>query len=355
MDDRLQQRTRYVLRTRSRRVQTCPIETFEATSAHFVHWVRAHPVLSRIVELLERERPDIQQAVQQIVVNAQAGGRRTPVTVSYSAATTREHAAICWHVVQAVSTLVGCDGQAQTHAVVSLAEFLRMGAVRLHKPDEAVEILRDVAFDSVFEFLDEQLDGRNAIYGVLLKYKQRCESFWRERLRGYAAQGLEGRSGEMALGVDLYDYILGQGVDFTVEPLVSSGKPDLVLREPEGRHLVIEAKYIPADAKPSQVKATLAGGFHQVHRYCTDFSEPSGFLVVFLETTRRLSLPLGFHDGFPAVEIGATTVYYMGISIADELPASKSGKADEIVVTPEELKLTEATIGGNGDDRNDAG
>ena len=154
----------------------------------------------------------------------------------------------------------------------------------------------------------------------------------KERLRRFASEGLEGATGEKALAVDLYDYILAQGVDFTVEPATSSGRPDLVLREPEGRHLVIDAKYVPVDAPPSKITKTLADGFHQVYRYCSDYSEPSGFLVVFLETPRRLALPLTYQDGFPAVRIGSSTVYYMEVSIADEPSASKSGKAEEIVI-----------------------
>jgi hypothetical protein len=228
-----------------------------------------------------------------------------------------------------------------------------MGA-RVHKADEAVEVVRDVALDSVFEFLDEQLDGRNAMFGLLLKYKQRCEWFWRDRLRAFATDGLEGRRGERSLAHDLYDYILGQGVDFTVEPLSAGGKVDLLLKEPEGRVLVLDAKYIPEGAPPSKMKTTLADGFHQVHRYCRDFSEPAGFLVVYLESPKRLALPLTVRDGFPSVTIAGTVVYCLTITIADEPSASKAGKAEEVVITEADLKSTGVGDVAAGDEQRDA-
>jgi hypothetical protein len=42
-------------------------------------------------------------------------------------------------------------------------------------PKEASKSLRDVAIDGVYEYLDEQIDARNVIYSILLKYEQHCE------------------------------------------------------------------------------------------------------------------------------------------------------------------------------------
>ncbi len=324
------------------------MEIFEASAAQLVHWVRRHPILGLVVETLEDEVPDLKAALQAVVEQVRSGQRAERISLTYSATTSREHAAVCWSIVGSVADLTGSAGQFQAGAVIAFAEFLRMGAPT-PKVDEAIEVLRDVAFDSVFEFLDESLDARNAVYGLLRKYKQRCEWFWRERLRGYVDQGLENRKGERALAVDLYDYVLGQGVDFSIEPASSGGRADLVLVEPEGRHLVIEAKHVPESAPPSKIKAVIAEGCHQVHRYCRDFSEPAGFLVVFLGTSKRVSLPVAYQDGFPAVEIAGTTVYCMMISIADEGPASKGGRAEEIVVSHDDLKLTRATPGDRPD------
>jgi hypothetical protein len=106
----------------------------------------------------------------------------------HEASTNQEHAAVCWHVVTGAAALSGADAGQQSVGVLQLASFLPMGA-DIHEPTEAIEVVRDVALDSMFEYLDEQLDGRNALLGLLLEYKQRCE------------------------------FILGQGVDFTVEPV----------------------------------------------------------------------------------------------------------------------------------------
>jgi hypothetical protein len=305
-----------------------------------VHWIRTHAVLGGVVEALDSKVPSVHTVVQEAVARAKAGVKPQEIDVKYKAGTNEEHTAICWHVVSGVADLAGIDGRHQSGAMLAFASFLRMGEY-IHKPDEAIGVIRDVALDGVFEFLDEQLDRRNAIVGLLLKYKQRCEWFWRERLRDFANSGLEGVKGERALARDLYDYILEQGVDFTIEPHSAGGEVDLLLKEPEGRFLIIDAKYITKAAQPSKLKNTLAAGFHQVHRYCRDFSEPSGFLVVFLETAKKLVLPLAYQDGFPAINIAGTVVYCLTISIADEPTASKAGKAEEMVIEEEDLKLTD--------------
>jgi hypothetical protein len=46
-----------------------------------------------------------------------------------------------------------------------------------------------MAIDGVYEYLDEQIDTRNVIYSILLKYKQHSEWFHRKRLRAIADEG----------------------------------------------------------------------------------------------------------------------------------------------------------------------
>lgn len=103
----------------------------------------------------------------------------------------------------------------------------------------AIKALREVAIDGIYEYLDEQIDTRNVISSILLKYKQHSEWFHRKRLRDIADDGLEGIKGERGLARDLDEYVFNQHVEFIIEPRSSTGEADLILREPGGRYLVI--------------------------------------------------------------------------------------------------------------------
>ncbi|HMD86778.1 MAG TPA: hypothetical protein VKO18_18975 [Terriglobia bacterium] len=194
-----------------------------------------------------------------------------------------------------------------------------------------------MAIDGVYEYLDEQIDTRNVIYSILLKYKQHSEWFHRKRLRMIADEGMEGFKGERGLARDLDEYVFNQHVEFVIEPTSSSGEADLILREPGGRHLIIDAKYVTEDSARSTIRDQMNSGFHQVARYCEDYREPEGFLISFIRTSKRISVELEESDGLRFLKLGGKTIYYLPVQISDEPSASKSGKAEEVIITKEEL------------------
>ncbi|MGS0738106.1 MAG: hypothetical protein ACOH2T_24095 [Pseudomonas sp.] len=334
MDPLLVQRTRYVLKSRFRWPQTCPANLIPEACHQLLGWLQTHTLtsmhLSRLRDI-ETTASDEVDEIFKILRREQV----EEVTRSYDATTFEGHAAICLHIVQAVAALAELDYRAIQRGLGLLAGFMLREQV--HNIDDSIEAIRNVALDGLFEYLDERLDSDSAIYAVLLKYKQRCEWFYNRRLRDYAENGLEGKTGERGLAIDLYDYILGQGVDFVVEQASASGEVDLVLINSDGRKLVIDAKYIAASSTRSSVVRKIASGLHQVARYCNDFSEPSGFLVTFIATSNRIALELDQRDGLDFVMIGGRCIYYLPILISDEPSASRSGMPKEILITRGEL------------------
>ena len=121
------------------------------------------------------------------------------------------------------------------------------------------------------------------------------------------------------------------------DPQAAGGEADLVLREPGGRYLVIDAKYVPEDSTRSSIRDQMNSGFHQVARYCEDYREPEGFLISFLRTSKRISLDLEESDGLRFLKLGGKAIYYLPVQISDEPSASKSGKAEEVIITKEDL------------------
>lgn len=167
--------------------------------------------------------------------------------------------------------------------------------------------------------------------------KQHSEWFHQKRLRTIADEGSEGIKGERGLARDPDEYVFNQDVEFIIEPRSSSGEADLILREPGGRYLIIDAKYVHEDSTRSTIRDQMNSGFHQVARYCEDYREPEGFLISFIRTSKRISLELEESDGLRFLKLGGKTIYYLPVQISDEPSASKSGKAEDVTITKEEL------------------
>ncbi len=337
MDPQLVQRTRYVLRSRVRRTQTCPLPLFPSACKHLVDWLTNHPIFSSLVIELERRSGELgilmSQAVSNLASNVDDG---TTSIGSYSAGTTGEHAVICWSMVKAVAA-AGETNEWQARKLYNkLYEFIN-GEDEFVEIEKGVELIRDVAVEGLYEYLDERLDSRSIIYSLLLKYKQRSEWFHGSRLRRVADEGLEGKKGERGLAVDLQEYVFDQQVEFVIEPVSHSGETDLVLKDPEAGHLILDAKYVPEGASRSEILKKLSDGFHQVYRYCEDFNEPEGFLVVFVRSTKRIAPELEESDGHRFLKLAGKTIYYMEVHMSEEPSASKSGQAEEIHITHAEL------------------
>jgi hypothetical protein len=336
MDPQLIQRTRYVLRSRVRRTQTCPVALFPSACQHLVHWLDHHPIFGALTGNLTRQAGEAVDQVKKVITDITANPEMSSYDPGfYNAKTTEEHAAVCWLAVRAVAASAGLRDSQQHFVIRNMCEYLT--GEDLFEIEKAVEAVRDVAVDGLYEYLDERLDTRNVIYGILLKYKQRSEWFHRSRLREIADAGLEGKKGERGLAVDFQEYVFDQQIEFVVEPASSSGEVDLLLREPEGRYLMLDAKYVPENASRSFVVEKIAAGFHQVYRYCEDFNEPEGFLVCFNRTPKRITLELEEADGLNYLKIGGRTIYYLSVLISDEPSASKSGKAEDVHISRAEL------------------
>jgi len=335
MDQLLVQRTRYLLRSRFRRAQTCPDVMFTSACRQLVHWLRGHPLLSHVIRELDNVDGEHLARIKQTFEEVPEVGRGAYDPGFYSIDTIENHYSVCWEMINGLAQIESSEVGDDDLIVRCAGEYLN-GDAHI-KYDEAVAVLRDVAVDGLFEYLDEHMDERNSIYSILLKYKQRSEWFRKSRLRDFAENGLEGRKGEVALAIDVQEYILDQGVEFFVEPASASGEVDLVLKTSEGHYILVDAKYVKDESSRSSVISKLASGFHQVSRYCNDFDMSEGFLVNFVSNTTRIQLGLDKIDGISYLNVGNKIIYYIEVNIADEPSASKSGKATVIEIRQEDL------------------
>lgn len=339
MDQLLIQRTRYLLKARFRQSLSCPDVIFTDACHQLFDWINNHPLLKHIFNDLGKIEGAHLIQIKNIINEATDKNIRGEIDPGmYSAATKATHNSVCFNILKEIAGINTLDKFQKDLVVRCFGEYLN--GDNFIKTDEAVSVLREVVLESLFEYLDENLDDRNSIYFILTKYKQRSEWFRKNRLRDFAENGLENVQGEKALVVDVKEYVLDQGVEFFVEPTSASGEPDIIIKSPDGSYIVIEAKYIKENSDRSDILTKMASGFHQTYRYCNDFNVGCGFLVNFVADKKRISIDLEIQDGIPFLQIGNKTVYYIEVVIADEPSASKSGKAVEVTIKKEELKDT---------------
>src|SRR6266481_496409 len=103
MDSELVQRTRYLLRSRFRRPQTCPDALFSQTCQQLVTWLTNHPITAGHLHALHRVECDAAQRIRQTATDL-AGRVGSYNPRFYSAQSADEHTAVCPEIVEKVAS-----------------------------------------------------------------------------------------------------------------------------------------------------------------------------------------------------------------------------------------------------------
>jgi hypothetical protein len=338
MDSELVQRTRNQLEARVRTTMRCPPSLFSNTCKHLLDWIEAHVVLRHLLSPLRPKIVEFETRISNGLSNLKTQ-KGAVIAGPWNTASREEAAALGWaglSIVVKDTQVTKTASWAVAQAVGGLEPTGELEPLRYESmPREIVRALRATAIPDIYDYLDEQIDTRNVVLGLLLKYKTRCEWYRRDRLRAAAADGLEGRKSERALAFDLYGYLHDQGVDFAIESVTASGEPDLVASDLGGQRLVADAKYVTDDRKLAE---TMASGFRQVLQYCRDTSEPVGYLVVFLNCEATPDVRGERDDGFPCFRLGGITIYYVVVDIRERTDtASKLPKPRVVAITSDRL------------------
>lgn len=326
MDQLLIQRTRYQLQARVRRARSCDAAHLLPNLRYLFQFVESHPVLGPILATQVAKHPGAKDALT-------ASEKDDDV---YLGQTEGEQ------VVVAVWLLKKVAGFAHVHNL--LGNFSHWIGCNGRRTDEIAEFLKGAYLDLFHEYLDEQIDSRNVLLSVIRQYKHQREWFGRQHLQS-VAMGREGKNGERALCMDLYEYLYEKGVEFTLETDSASGRIDLLVHQGDDRsRLPIDAKYVRESDGPATIKKTLADGFRQVYDYCGDFQEAVGYLVIFKATSRVIDIECDIDDSYPSVSLGSRTIYFVEVDMGsyegadgERLSASKRGRANVVQVTREEL------------------
>jgi hypothetical protein len=201
--------------------------------------------------------------------------------------------------------------------------------------NDAVEFFRNYFVETLYEYLDEQLDDQRAILALLVRYKQKCEWFSRKAL--YAEWEADTSKGEKTLAFDLYEYLHDQGMSFHLEPSSASGEIDIISAQGSENPLLADAKIF----NPEKGKGTdyLARAVNQLYVYTLDYNEPVGYLVIYKTCADDLRLALSNQSAsIPYLVHNNKTIFFVVIDIFPHPEsASKRGPLKPIEITEEDL------------------
>ena len=346
MDQQLLQRTRYVLQTRFRKIQTARVGNFELVVKQVLEWLQNHLVIGAVIHYLDQVPGEHHEEIQLLLNSGMNGSRYYHLTVKrgpkqedepsfhgYTATTFEQHASACLQILRATVQKPDVAFYALLDVYLSQEDY----DGHKNSANDLIEPLKDMAVHDLYEYIDEHLDGINAVNGLLNKYKQRVEWFQQEQIQQIMNQGYGGKQGERALAMHLQQYIFDQGVEFVVEPASVSGEADLLLRDGSGQYTIIDAKLIKPNPSQSEITRKIAEGLNQVARYCNDYNQPVGFLAVFINDDISILVDFDQSDVFRFFKIGGHVIYYIEINISQRASASKSKKAKQIHITRDML------------------
>lgn len=313
MDPEFVQNLRYKLQKRVRRLNSVEWQMFTPALRQFWRFFDGNPVYSAIAELLIAGFPELSSDVNRIIAGENLVG-----------ATEEEAAAIGYALLRQVS---------ESDEFRSVYRFAgNFGPAS--NASEAVETIREVFLEPLYEYVDEQLDDQRAMLALLLRYKHRSEWFYRDLLGAIVQR--EPQRGEQLLLIDLYSYLYDQGIDFIIEPSSITGEIDLIAAQGSEDALLADAKIFDGDKRG---KAYIRKAFNQIYTYTQQYNEPFGYLVIFKTTDRDLYFSLStVSRSTPVVVYNHKTVFLLTIDIHPHAkPVSQRDPLKAVEITEEDL------------------
>jgi len=297
------------LRTRHSRVCSCGHQEFLPLSKQFFAFVENVPVLKAVLaELLARNPRSVHEA-QTADRKSQLYGETADeaATIGY----------VKWHAFAV---------QNNPHAFyIDASGGLQAG----------LELFRDWYVEPLFDYLDESLEDGNVILATLIRYKQKIE--WYRRTEVAALYQDDTTHGEKRLETHMCEFLFDQGLPFHVAPTTASGKPDIVSLDNPERPFIGDVKIFEPEG--SRGASYIRKAFHQVYRYCLDYNESLGYLIVFNLSKKQLRVEVpSAPDGIARFEYNHKTIFLTVIDIHEhETTASKRGISETVTITLEEL------------------
>lgn len=309
------QNLRYKLQKRVRRLNSTEYQVFHYSLKQFWGFLNDYPIFVGILDDLKHRYPSSEADAEKILKEAQ----------SLVCDSELENAAMSYFVIK--------------KCVESEADMpeVNVGFVYGHEQhfNDSLEHFKSLFLETLYEYVDEQLDDQRAILALLRRYKHKCEWFRRENL--FNLWNEDTQRGEKRLASHLYEYLHDQGLDFSIEPTSASGEADLVAAQSSDDPLIADAKVF--NPEKSKGVGYIAKAFNQIYQYTLDFNEPFGYLIIFNTSDNDLRFPLSNQEqSTPFVTHNNKTIFMLIIDIfPHKTSASRRGPLKTIEITEKDL------------------
>lgn len=95
-----------------------------------------------------------------------------------------------------------CNGSAEEQLEATIGGYYTYGSTVM---TEKINTFKSFFLETLYNYLDEQLDDQRVVLDLLRRYKHKCEWFHRERL--YELWNTHTQIGEKLLSMDMYDFL----------------------------------------------------------------------------------------------------------------------------------------------------
>lgn len=319
MDSKLLQTLRYGLQNRVRRLKAADWQVYHWQLVQFWTFLNSYPVFQSLLKSLEEERSEVWENVRPMLDGSSPHGNYAAFDHE------KDHAAASLFVIRDCAASDIQDARSQKE--INIGKRYTTGT----KFDECVTAFTDMFVMPLYEYLDEQLDSRNVLLYLLVRYKHLSEWFRRESLlKRY--KDADSQKGEKVLASDLYEFLYSQGLDFHIEPESATGEIDLISEQVGDDRLLLDAKVFSGNG------ANIKAGFNQIYAYTTTYNQPFGCLAIFNVSDKELCFSSQHADPqFGIFSVNGKTLFMITIDISDKPSASKRGPLKQVVLTEQDL------------------
>ncbi len=205
--------------------------------------------------------------------------------------------------------------------------------------NESVSEYTEQLFLPLYHYYDERIDNADLLLYLLLKYKRVCEWFDRDTIFRLAMEDSGKR--EAVLDSHLRRFLMLEGLDYPFStPHSPKGRADIVVHLEE-KPLPLEIKIFDGE---SYGKSYLKKGFNQALKYAEDYSQATGYLVVFNLSDKLLQFgKTSTSDYFPKVEVQNKTIFIIPVNIQPVTVSASQEKEAKIVMVEEEYLVSPET------------
>jgi hypothetical protein len=340
MNEEMLSRLRGRLKRRTEALKDASGNFYPAMLRRFHDFLASNPVLTPTLEELRRNQcgSEAALAAKEAGDNPMGGvyppPQKTPAEVE-ALDNDADYAAYAYNLVQGVCVE---DWQLGNICIVVYH------ADREGRMECDYSTFHEQVIEPLGDYLDERLDEQQAILGLLVRYKHRCEWFNKRALLATAKEEDEKKRAEVekVLKEDLYRYLHDQGLEFTLEPKSDKGEIDLIADQTGRDRKYLEGKVFD---NAGRNKAYIIKGFGQLLHYLRQYNAVAGYLLVYKTCEQQLVIDGAEQLGaVPFVRCEGKTVFVLVVDICEYEKAVSQRTYQPVRISADELRKADLAV-----------